>query len=119
MASSIVYKCDMSGVEIGDNVVPVLLSVVNLKGNGEEFETQITLDLSDAEKGKLAKLLRPYFDKGSVAEKAPTKSSNGTNPETAKAREWALANGHKVSDRGRVPQTVIDAYRTSLNGASE
>ena len=32
------------------------------------------------------------------------------NPETAAIREWAKANGHKVSDRGRIHQDVQDAY---------
>jgi len=25
-------------------------------------------------------------------------------------REWAAANGHDVKPRGRVPETVVDAY---------
>ena len=28
-------------------------------------------------------------------------------------REWARANGHKVSDRGRVPSEVVEAYRAA------
>ena len=28
-------------------------------------------------------------------------------------REWARANGHKVSDRGRISQEVQDAYNAS------
>jgi hypothetical protein len=30
--------------------------------------------------------------------------------ETAAIREWANANGHEVSARGRIPSTVIEAY---------
>ncbi len=30
--------------------------------------------------------------------------------ETAAIREWANANGHEVSARGRIPSTVLEAY---------
>ena len=36
------------------------------------------------------------------------------NPETAAIREWAKANGHKVSDRGRIHQDVQDAYYEAM-----
>lgn len=28
-------------------------------------------------------------------------------------REWALANGHKISRRGRIPAPIIDAYNAA------
>ncbi|MBQ9918656.1 MAG: Lsr2 family protein, partial [Microbacterium sp.] len=28
----------------------------------------------------------------------------------AAVREWARANGHTVSDRGRIPASVLEAY---------
>jgi hypothetical protein len=31
--------------------------------------------------------------------------------ETAAIRAWARENGHEVSDRGRIPKTVIEAYQ--------
>ena len=36
------------------------------------------------------------------------------NPETAAIREWAKANGHKVSDRGRIHQDIQDAYYEAM-----
>lgn len=30
-----------------------------------------------------------------------------------KIREWALGNGFKVSDRGRIPADVVDAYNNA------
>ena len=33
--------------------------------------------------------------------------------ETAVIREWARAHGHQVSDRGRIPSRVLDAYRAT------
>jgi hypothetical protein len=28
-------------------------------------------------------------------------------------REWARKNGHAVSDRGRIPASVVDAYESA------
>jgi hypothetical protein len=43
-------------------------------------------------------------------------TANGTRParvdreQTAAIRTWARDNGHTVSDRGRIPKTVVEAY---------
>jgi hypothetical protein len=29
---------------------------------------------------------------------------------TAAVREWARQNGHEISDRGRIPNSVLEAY---------
>ncbi|WP_414648561.1 Lsr2 family DNA-binding protein [Curtobacterium sp. CFBP9011] len=44
-----------------------------------------------------------------------TRHTDATPPPTAfeelgKIREWAAANGHEVSSRGRISQAVRDAY---------
>ena len=33
--------------------------------------------------------------------------------ETHAMREWARQNGHQVSDRGRIPKSVIEAYQAA------
>jgi len=33
--------------------------------------------------------------------------------EVAQIREWAKANGREVSDRGRIPKNVLEAYETA------
>jgi hypothetical protein len=33
--------------------------------------------------------------------------------QTQAIREWARRNGHKVSDRGRVPASVLEAYNAA------
>ena len=36
------------------------------------------------------------------------------DPEQTKAiKEWARANGHQVADRGRIPQSVVQAYEAA------
>ncbi|WP_420367231.1 Lsr2 family DNA-binding protein [Curtobacterium sp. L1-20] len=37
-------------------------------------------------------------------------AKRGNSDELAKIREWANANGHEVSSRGRTSQAVRDAY---------
>lgn len=34
----------------------------------------------------------------------------GGDNRTAQIREWARANGHKVSERGRIPATIVESY---------
>ncbi len=33
--------------------------------------------------------------------------------ETAAIRQWAQQNGHQVSDRGRIPKSVLEAYQAA------
>jgi hypothetical protein len=44
-----------------------------------------------------------------VAEK-PARSNRD---QTAAIRGWARANGHQVSDRGRISKSVMDAYQAA------
>lgn len=78
--------------------------------------TAYEVDLTDSNAAKLLKSLDPYIKvarkKGSAPKKYP--KSKVTTP-TASAdlnaiRDWAKANGRKVSDRGRIPKDVVDAF---------
>lgn len=40
----------------------------------------------------------------------PQASIRANRVENGAIREWAANNGHHVSERGRIPQTVLDAY---------
>ena len=79
--------------------------------DGRQYE----IDLSTANAEKLREALRPYAAAGRRTQGKPTRapgprSSTGGNPETAKIRAWAKENGYEVSDRGRIHQSVKDAY---------
>ena len=78
--------------------------------DGAEYQ----IDLSKANADKLRNLLAPYVGHGRRVGGRRTTSRRGGRDaasETAKIREWAKANGHKVSDRGRIPAPVVEAYR--------
>jgi hypothetical protein len=36
--------------------------------------------------------------------------------DTAEVRRWAREHGHQVSDRGRIPNAVIEAFQASNGG---
>ena len=75
-----------------------------------------TIDLSEKNAAKLRKALDPYL---AVAIKAGRTNgrrpaapvSRANNRETNQAiREWAVKNGWEVSERGRIPASVVEAY---------
>ena len=82
-----------------------------------------TIDLSEANAGKLRKALDPYISAGTRLGRSATgriPARRGVAGRTASSRdenrmirEWAVANGHQISERGRIPQSVADAYRAT------
>lgn len=47
---------------------------------------------------------------GEAVGKASTITAGAGTPGTAEVREWAKANGHTVSERGRIAGTVMQAF---------
>jgi hypothetical protein len=48
------------------------------------------------------------------AQRRSGSASGKRDPEQTKAiKEWARANGHQVADRGRIPQSVMQAYEAA------
>ncbi|WP_016697164.1 histone-like nucleoid-structuring protein Lsr2 [Actinoalloteichus spitiensis] len=87
--------------------------------DGVEFE----IDLSNGNADKLRETLTPFVDnarrtggrkRGSRAARAtgsqPAPSQASDRERNQAIREWAREQGLKVSDRGRIPAEVIEAY---------
>lgn len=86
--------------------------------DGRSYE----IDLSTSNTEKLRSLLDPYL---SAARRAGRRSAtSGTTPaapgratsdreHNQAIREWAQAQGLKISERGRIPTNVLDSYRES------
>jgi hypothetical protein len=81
--------------------------------DGKAFE----IDLSDKNAASLREALAPFVGAARRASGAPAASrtrsytrSTHSRQDTAEIREWAAANGHSVSARGRIPSAVIVAY---------
>ena len=105
----VVLEDDLDGSEADESVKFGL--------DGVSYE----IDLSAKNAKKLRDALAPYVEAarrvgGRAARGRGTRqsgraaSSGGRKPETAEIRAWAKQQGYDVSDRGRIPADVIDAY---------
>ena len=88
------------------------------------YGTSYTIDLSEANAGKLRKALDPFIEAGTRigrggSGRSPGRPASGTGrtagsrDENRLIREWAAENGHQISERGRIPQNVSNAYRAA------
>lgn len=119
MARRIVHQLvdDLDGtvLEIGEGET-VLFSL-----DGVAYEIDLTADNATALRDALAPYIgaaRSVSSRGSGSSGAGGSSGgrkrrrSGQQDYTA-IREWAKANGHQVSERGRVPASVLDAYEAA------
>ncbi|WP_270411176.1 histone-like nucleoid-structuring protein Lsr2 [Microbacterium maritypicum] len=78
--------------------------------DGKAFE----IDLSTANAAKLREVLAPWVDSArrvaGAAARTRTAPVRGGRADLNAVREWARGQGLKVSDRGRVSATVLEAY---------
>lgn len=100
------YIDDIDGTDLGDNA-----NAISFAFEGKEY----SIDLSDENAEAFRAAVAPYIEAGhrvtgsraKTARKATAKNSVG---DTKAIREWARINGYDVSDRGRVPADVMQAY---------
>lgn len=96
-------------------------STIHFGWQGAEYE----IDLNSANAAVFEKAMSPYVK---VARRVSTRSrtrkpaaANGrttSREELAEIRAWATANGYTVADRGRIPASVAEAYRTGTPAAA-
>jgi Lsr2 len=83
--------------------------------------TNYEIDLNDGHAGELRSTLEIYTRAGrrtagrrrsSASSTARTtgRSATGDSPSADDIRTWARGNGHEVSGRGRIKQSVMQAY---------
>jgi hypothetical protein len=76
--------------------------------------TAYEIDLSAAHAEELRQAIAPFVAAarkvGSTARRA-AKAARANGPSPSAVREWAKAEGIKVSDRGRVPSELIVKFR--------
>lgn len=56
---------------------------------------------------------RPAKAKSAPAKTARRGRRAGASVNTSEVREWARAHGHTVSDRGRLPAPIVEAYQAA------
>ena len=79
--------------------------------DGHQYE----IDLSKKNANALNKAFKPYVDSARQVRASRTRAST-TRRSTQQVnlsdvRSWAKANGYDISDRGRIPAAVMDAYQ--------
>ena len=116
MAKQIIHKLvdDLDGGDADETVKFAL--------DGIQYE----IDLSDKNATKLRDILAPYVGAGSRVARGGVvvggRAARGRGGATAdreqnKAiREWARKQGMKVSDRGRIPQEIVDEFHAKGPG---
>ncbi|PSK95907.1 Lsr2 protein [Murinocardiopsis flavida] len=76
------------------------------------------IDLSKKNADKLRKTLGRYKESARKANAKPAKKSTRTSSpreDTVQIRKWAKDNGYTVNERGRIPQSIVDAYRSGTS----
>jgi Lsr2 len=84
------------------------------------------IDLSDDNAARLRDSLATFVASARRSGGAPRKArtprataegestpARGNREETAAIRAWARENGHEVSERGRIPKAVVQAYQSA------
>jgi hypothetical protein len=81
-----------------------------------------TIDLSEKNAGKLRKALDPYLAVASrvgrsSAGRAAARGTAASPPRSSRdqnqaIREWANKNGYEVSERGRIPSSIVEAFHS-------
>ena len=73
-----------------------------------------SIDLSEANQAKLQDALAPFI--ANATRTGRTRKATARTPRgggSSEVRSWARANGFEVSDRGRVPATILQAYNAA------
>lgn len=88
--------------------------------DGQVYE----LELSARNIAALEEILRPYLaaarsvsapdqNRGSGPQAGVSRPRSKPRSDIKQIREWAQANGYKVTDRGRIPVLVMEAYEAA------
>ncbi|SOD70539.1 Lsr2 protein [Jatrophihabitans sp. GAS493] len=87
--------------------------------DGSAYEIDLSAENSALLRDALANFVGHARRAGRSARPAVAPSRNGRGPaqvdreQTQAVRVWARANGHTVSDRGRIPASVFEAYNAA------
>jgi hypothetical protein len=80
-----------------------------------------TIDLSEKNASKLRKVFEPYLNvasrvgrstAGRIPARGQAAPSRSNREQNQAIREWATKNGYEVSERGRIPSSVVEAFHS-------
>ncbi|BDH15778.1 MULTISPECIES: histone-like nucleoid-structuring protein Lsr2 [Streptomyces] len=98
-----IYTDDLTGEESTE------AATHTLSLDGVTYE----IDLSPDSYDQLLEAVGPFLKAGRKTGKGrkPRKAAAAGNEDTAAIRAWAKSSGYNVSDRGRVPAEIREAYQ--------
>ncbi len=96
--------------DIDGNIIPEDTGKsISFSIDGRGYE----IDLSDRNADRFFSAIEPYVAaarRTSTTTPSRQRPAAKNNVDLAAVRAWARENGHNVSDRGRVPQSIIESY---------
>ena len=96
---------DIDGTVLGEDGTTIRFSV-----GGADYE----IDLNSSNAEAFHEALAPYIKNGrkvaSNSRRGASRSRTASNTDTKAVREWARDNGYEVSDRGRIPAPILEAF---------
>jgi hypothetical protein len=81
--------------------------------------TDYEIDLNAKNAAALRKLLAPYLEHARRVGRAPARRAGRTAASRQRSgdiRAWAKEHGLQVSERGRIPASVVEQYHAAGNG---
>jgi Lsr2 len=89
--------------------------------DGRSYEIDLSDDNAARLRDSLASFVAAARRTGGAAARRGRRTSEGgeapparaSREETAAIRTWARENGHEVSERGRIPKAVVQAYQSA------
>jgi len=81
--------------------------------------TDYEIDLNAKNAAAFGKQLSPYLEHARKAGRAPARRAGrpaAVRQRSGDIRAWAKEHGLAVSERGRIPASVLEQYRASANG---
>ena len=121
MNSEKVYGSHTMAIKHITHLVDDLDGTVLEEGDGKQITFSLEgrsyeIDLSDRNADKFYSAVAPFVDaarpvaRSGSAPRRTRSARRSSDIDLGAVREWARANGHTVSDRGRIPATVLEAY---------
>lgn len=97
------YIDDLDGTDLGESA-----NTLSFAFDDKNY----SIDLSDENAETFRQAIAPYIEAGRrvTGTRAKTTRARSAGGNTTAVREWARANGYEISDRGRIPAHIRDAY---------
>jgi hypothetical protein len=101
----VVFVDDLSGDELPDGQG----QTVRFSLDGVAYE----IDLNKKNADGFRKAVKRYTDAGRKVGRPAARRAQSTRRDVQAIRDWAKANGQQVSERGRLPKQVVEAYEAA------